>query len=269
MDTEGQIRSGVAEVYKPIRLGRRYRINTKKFARSLTLLGCLVAVIVAVCFSANAVPAVIQAAAEPKATAGTQEEASMPAGGALAGKTVVVDAGHGGFDIGATGASGSHESDLNLKVAAYLKADLEQAGALVVMTREDKDAIADTKDGDMDKRRQIIQESGSDIVVSVHMNANTNTDIRGPLVLFAPGANESEKLAKMIQNDMQEKLAPPVKNTARAENLFILQSCTQPGVLVECGFITNPEEEALILQNDYQQKIAQAIAQGCGEFLQP
>lgn len=269
METEGQVRSGpAAEGYKPIGQARKYRINTKKIARSLLLLGCLIAGIVAVvCLSGNTVPVVAQIE-EPQIPAGGEAEASALPGGVLEGKTIVLDAGHGGFDIGATGASGSHEADLNLKVAEYLKEDLEQEGMQVIMTRSDENAIADTKDGDMAKRRQIIQESGSDLFVSIHMNAETSASISGPVVLFAPGAIQGEKLAKMIQNNLLEELRPESKKVARAENLYVLEDNTQPSVLVECGFISNVQEEALLLQEEYQKKVAKAIAQGCMEFLQ-
>lgn len=288
MDMDGQTRSGsMGEGYKPIRQTRRYRFNAKKFARSILLLGCLIAVIVIiVCFAGNPVPAVAQAASSVQPVSSVQaassvQETQIPvsaevspsavgaaAAGTAAQKVAVVDAGHGGFDIGATGVSGVHESDLNLKVAGYLKADLEQEGVRVIMTRSDENAIAATKDEDMAKRREIIQQSGSDIVVSIHMNADTDASISGPVVLFSPGAIQGEKLAKMIQYSLLDELKPDSKNIARTGILYVLENNTQPSVLVECGFITNAQEEALLVQEDYQKKVAYAITQGCMEFLQ-
>jgi len=264
MDTQGSKSSGE---HQPHRQSRKYRVNIRRFTRSLILLGCLIAVVCLVFyFSGKTVPAIAQAAsAEAKPNAAVVSKAGTAA---IARKVVVVDAGHGGFDIGATGTSGEHESDLNLKVAEYLKADFEQDGAQVIMTRADENAIAASKDDDMAKRRQIIQQSGSDIVVSVHMNADTNPSVSGPIVLYSPNAIQGEKLAKLIQNSLLKTLVPPAKNSARAENLYILQSGAQPSVLVECGFITNTQEDALLLQDEYQKNVAEAIEQGCLEFLQ-
>ena len=195
---------------------------------------------------------------------------SAPAGDleAMEGKLIVLDAGHGGFDVGAIGVSGAYEDDVNLKVAFFLKDNLEAAGARVIMTREDGNAIADTKDGDMAKRREIITESGSDIVVSIHMNTAKDPGVSGPLALYMPGSTCGEALAKAIQASMIEKLAPDCKNCARCEKLYILESGAQPCVIAECGFISNAEEEALLMTEDYQRKVARAIADGCEDYFE-
>lgn len=245
--------------YQPV--DRKRRFNKGKFARTVILLICMIiaGLVSYYYFSGKILPASAQNQdADPM-------ESEQAAGNALEGKLIVLDAGHGGFDVGATGVSGVFEDDLNLKVAQYLKADLEKKGAQVIMTREDENAIAETKDEDMAKRRQIIQQSGSDIVLSVHMNSETEDTFSGPIVLFMPGSIQGENLAKSIQQSLLE-LKPESQNSARAEELFITQSGTQPCVIVECGFLSNPNEEALLVRDDYQQKIAQAITDGCNKY---
>jgi N-acetylmuramoyl-L-alanine amidase len=173
-----------------------------------------------------------------------------------------VDAGHGGFDPGASGADGTCEDELNLKVANYLKTALESYGAQVIMTRSDEGALAGTKEEDMAQRRRIITESQSDIVVSVHMNSYTDDSVSGPLVLFMKGSSRGERLAKCIQSSMVDLLKPSRENVARADDLYILRSGNQPCVIVECGYLSNEQELQLLKSDDYQQQVASAICQG-------
>ncbi|MGI5918693.1 MAG: N-acetylmuramoyl-L-alanine amidase family protein [Christensenellales bacterium] len=191
---------------------------------------------------------------------------SSAAPDALSGRMVVVDAGHGGFDPGASGEDGTHEDELNLKVAAYLKTALESYGAQVIMTRGDENALAGTKEEDMAERRRIITENQSDIVVSVHMNSYTDETVSGPLVLFMKGSPRGERLAKCIQRSMIELLKPDRENSARSDDLYILRSGNQPCVIVECGFMSNKKELQRLKSADYQQQLAAAICQGVIEY---
>ena len=245
--------------YRPV---PRRRFNKRKFARTVILLICVI--IAGLVGWYYLTEKILPASAQNGDAASIASDATD--GNALAGKLIVLDAGHGGFDMGATGVSGIPEDELNLKVAQYLKAELEKSGAKIIMTREDENAIAETKDEDMAKRRQIIQQSGSDIVISIHMNAETQDTFSGPVVLFMPGSIKGEKLAKSIQESLLTELKPETQNSARAEELFITESGMQPSVLVECGFISNPDEEALLKSDHYQQKIALAITDGCRNY---
>jgi len=215
----------------------------------------------AVYLSGKSVP--VAAAADNAAPASPDDAAGTST---LKGKLIVLDAGHGGFDIGATGLSGVHEDDLNLKMALYLKAEMESAGARVLLTRENEDATAETKDADMEKRREIIVDSESDIVVSIHMNTAKKPEVSGPVALFMPGSVQGEKLAETIQKCMIEELKPASQNSARSEEFYILESGAQPCVIVECGFLSNAAEEALLADDAYQRKVARAIADGCTEY---
>ena len=118
----------------------------------------------------------------------------------------------------------------------------------------------------MAKRRQIITDSGSDIVVSIHMNSFSDSSVSGPLVIFMQGSSKGEQLAKSIQQSLLETLKPDQENSARSGDLYILRSGWQPCVIVECGYLSNEKEEKLLLQDDYQKKVADAICSGVNEY---
>lgn len=258
---------------------RRYRFNGKKLAGTLLMLAFIGAVAVVAVMAlkdagdleiadmgggipaAGDNPVAAPVFAETESSSGQ----NVPASGDLDGRMIVVDAGHGGFDPGAIGVSGTEEDDLNLAVAQFLKAELEGMGAEVIMTREDENAIAGDKDADMAERRRIIKESGSDIVVSVHMNNFIqDPDVSGPLVLFTPGSEKGKTLAEAVQDSLNAAL--DANGAARSENLYVLKSGSQPSVLVECGYLSNEQEESSLRQPDYQQKVAKAIGDGVTAF---
>jgi N-acetylmuramoyl-L-alanine amidase len=239
----------------------RYKLNKKKFAKVIALL-CLLAAggVIAVHFIGmakieKAIAAIVPPASEVRVDPEIIKNATLD------GKVIVVDAGHGGDDTGANGVSGSVESELNLKVATLLKEQLENKGANVVMTRS-TDKLADTKEEDWNKRDGIISGSGADILVSIHMNSFSDTNVSGPLVLFLPGSGQGKTLADSIQQIMNEYLKPESPGSDRSDNLRILKYGNQPSVLVECGYISNTEEENKLISSDYQNKVANAIRDG-------
>ena len=183
--------------------------------------------------------------------------------------TIVIDAGHGGFDGGATGRlTCVHEDALNLSVAQKLKSLFGKNGYTVVMTREDGDAIGDTKDEDMARRREIILAANADIVISIHMNKFPDISVSGPQVFFYEGSVEGETLAKLIQQELIEALDPPKQRVEHPENYFLLRCTACPSVLVECGFLSNEREEALLQDDDYQEECAKAIYRGADAYLE-
>lgn len=182
---------------------------------------------------------------------------------------IVVDAGHGKPDGGTIGAiTGLKESDVNISVAEYLKAKLEDKGVTVVMTRTGKDAIADTKSGDMALRREIIEKSGQNITVSIHQNYFEDASVHGPQVFFAAGSEEGKKLAECIQNAMNEDLNSKAPREAMESDYFIVNSGTAPAVIVECGFLSNPEEEQLLVKKKYRMRIADSIIRGIEAYVE-
>jgi N-acetylmuramoyl-L-alanine amidase len=249
---------------------RKYRLNKRKFAATMSVL-CFIIVgtVLAIHYVGDDSEREAIAAVDPpqKTVTAAPRKSSEPATQGLKGKSIVVDAGHGGFDPGASGASGSEEDDINLAVAQFLKAEFEDRGAEVIMTRSDENAIAGTKAEDMEKRRVIIHDSGSDIMVSVHMNWFKDDSVSGPLVLFMPGSDQGKVLAECIQQHLNDDLEPDTKGSARSDNLLVLRAGSQPSVLVECGFISNPQEEEKLLTEDYQRKVAKAICDGVADFI--
>lgn len=181
---------------------------------------------------------------------------------------VVLDAGHGGFDAGASGVdTGVRESELNLQVARLVQAALEDAGARVLMTRTGEGALGDTKGEDMARRKELLLSEGADAAVSIHMNKFSDRRVRGPMAYYQAGAEAGEALAASVIDSLTEALAlkPRLPNPG---NNFVTRVPTCPAVLVECGFLSNAEEERMLQDEAYQKAIATAIAQGVIAFLE-
>ena len=181
---------------------------------------------------------------------------------------VILDAGHGGFDAGASGTdTGVKESDLNLKVALLVQTALEDAGVRVLMTRTDAEALADTKRADMARRAALLLTEGADAAVSIHMNKFTDRRVRGPMAYYQAGADAGQALATCVIDSLTEalELKPRLPNPG---NNFVTRVPTCPAVLVECGFLSHPDEERLLQDEGYQKTIADAIARGVMAFLE-
>ena len=182
-------------------------------------------------------------------------------------KIICIDAGHGGFDTGARSADGVHEDELNLMVALKLKKYFEEHGTQVVMTRETNEALGKTKKEDMQNRVKTIKESNADVVVSIHMNKFPQTQYYGAQTFYMTGSEKGKLLAEKIQASLIENLDKNNKRQAKAvNNLLILKAGSSPVVIVECGFLSNPREAALLAQDDYQEKVAWAIYKGVIEY---
>ena len=181
---------------------------------------------------------------------------------------VVLDAGHGGSDSGARGSSTNvREDGLNLAVVKKLETIFTANGYKVIMTREDEEALGFSKAGDMAARREIIEQSGADIVISIHMNQFSDAGVCGPQVFYCKNSPEGEKLAKSIQECMNDMLEPERPRTHLPEQYYILRSGEYPCALVECGFLSNPREEELLQSDEYQQRIAEAVYAGAAAYL--
>jgi len=181
---------------------------------------------------------------------------------------VVVDAGHGGFDAGASGGdTGVPEAELNLKVALLVEEALEDAGVRVCMTRTEAGALGDTKGADMARRGALLLIEGADAAVSVHMNKFPDRKVRGPMAYYQAGAAEGRALAAAIIDRLTEALGlkPRLPNPG---NNFVTRVPACPAALVECGFLSHPEEERLLQDEAYQRTLAAAIARGILDFLE-
>ncbi len=187
--------------------------------------------------------------------------------------TVVVDAGHGGFDGGCEGTlEGSNERELNLKYANTLKKYLENYGIRVIMTRTTTDGLysafaTNKKKDDMEKRKEIIEKSRADVVISVHMNAYSLISSRGAQVFYNPESEVSKSLAKSIQDSFVSDL-PKARKAPDVGDYYMLNCTNVPAVIVECGFLSNPEEEILLFSDEYREKVCYAILCGVIKYLE-
>ena len=186
--------------------------------------------------------------------------------------TVVIDAGHGGIDGGVTGrTTGAVESELNLLVAKLLKEDFEAAGFNVVMTRTTsaglyKTSYSSLKKTDMLNRKRIIEDAGASAVISVHMNECPYPSRRGAQTFHKADDKESNALAVCIQSELDalpesSRSCPVLKG-----DYYVLNVSPCPAVLVECGFLSNEEDEALLIKDEYREKLSYAIFRGCVKY---
>lgn len=193
---------------------------------------------------------------------------------ALAGMTVALDPGHGGYDGGARARdSGRWEKDINLEIALAVEKELAAQGARVILTRredvclcgEGTTATKARKREDLQQRVNIALENQADVFLSIHMNEYRSRSESGPQVFYQRGGDAGRLLAGVLQKHLIAGLKPKKERTAMAGNYYVLRS-RLPSALVECGFISNSAEEKLLLSPDYQRKIAEAIASGLAEY---
>ena len=181
---------------------------------------------------------------------------------------VIVDAGHGSPDGGAVGVTGVIEKDINLAISMKLAEVLEGKGYTVIMTRtgdngiydSDSETIREMKKSDMNARLNIMKKSGADLFVSIHMNSFTQKSAKGLHVFYASNHKEVKDLAEEIQNGIFEVTGAKTHAVKTAdERLFLMKNPPIPAILVECGFLSNPEEEKKLTSEDYQSRLAWAI----------
>ncbi len=186
---------------------------------------------------------------------------------------VVIDAGHGGTDPGKVGVDGSLEKDINLAVAERLKTYLEQDDVKVIMTREtDTGLYSDTdsrkKMADMRNRCEIIEESGADLVVSIHQNSYHEESVSGGQVFYYRDSSKGKALAEILQDRFDYVLGDQNRRLPKANgNYYLLLHVKCPIVIVECGFLSNRKEAALLNSGEYQDKLAYTIHMGIKEYL--
>ncbi len=180
---------------------------------------------------------------------------------------VILDYGHGGADVGAIGVdTGVYESDLNLLIGERVARALEDRGCFVLRTRTSADALADTKRDDMAKRGAILCTEGADCTVSIHMNKFGDRRVKGPMCYFQAGADEGQALAQCVIDALCAALGRDSR-LANPGNNYVTRIPSVPSVLVECGFLSNPEDEQALQDPDYQQTLADAIADGVIAYL--
>ena len=200
----------------------------------------------------------------------TGKEAKKP----TEGKLILVDPGHGESDPGMIGVGGLEEKGINLSISLLLKKSLENRGYSVVMTRDtDKglyDASANNKKAqDMQRRVALISEKSPVLSVSIHQNSyQQDTSVHGPQVFYYESSEEGRKLAAAIQSSLNEKLEVDRPREIKGNTSYYLLKRSQGTlVIVECGFLTNPEEAEKLQTEEYQKKVAEAVADGIHTYL--
>ncbi|HLR72650.1 MAG TPA: N-acetylmuramoyl-L-alanine amidase CwlD [Pseudogracilibacillus sp.] len=188
----------------------------------------------------------------------------------LAGQTIVLDPGHGGADGGAKGKNGVDEKEVTLKVAKLLKEKLEQAGALVYLTREedmdlaekDTKGLSRRKSEDIRKRLEFIHDKDANFFLSIHLNAISDGRWSGAQTFYYNRFDENEHLAQMIQSELIRNLDNTDRTPLPLNTVYLLKYAEVPGSLVELGFLSNEKERKLLENSSYQRKLATSIYQG-------
>ena len=183
--------------------------------------------------------------------------------------TIVIDAGHGGRDGGAVGSTGVTESELNLAFSLKLKEMCEDYGFKVVLTRKDMNGLyslfaSNKKKSEMQKRQEIIEKAKPDVMVSIHMNSFSASS-SGAQCFYASGNEAGRELASSVQ----ETLSTEIEHTdtsAKVGDFYVLNCTDYPSVLVECGFLSNPDEERKLCDEDYQSNFCRLLLYGILDY---
>lgn len=232
------------------------KLDKKSIRLTAAMIGCFALLAVCARVTDNALPTAVETAEKP---------------------VIVLDAGHGGLDSGAVGKSGLLEKDVNLSVVKKLASMLKMSGFEVVLTRNEDISIYDPgvegirnqKLSDMDNRLEIVQKYPDSIFLCIHQNNYTDPQYFGGQMFYNNNNPENRTLAQIMQNrfatlqpgnDREIKLS--------GEELFLLKSNPNPSLLIECGFLSNPKEEALLATDEYRQQTAFTIYCGLIEFLE-
>ena len=203
--------------------------------------------------------------------------AALPAAGgsgaARTGFTVVLDAGHGGIDGGVSGVNTKvKESDLNLSVIKKLESYFKGYGVKTVLTRKDKNGLyglssRGRKMRDMEKRKEIIEGANPDLVISIHMNAFPQRSQRGAQIFYDKHKESSKALAETMQLFLSKNI-DHCSRIIMPGDYYILECTDKPAVIVECGFLSNGADEALLITSEYQEKLAYNIFCAAIAFLE-
>ncbi len=189
-------------------------------------------------------------------------------------RCVVIDPGHGGVDGGATSCSGILESNINLEISLRLNDLMHLIGIDTILTRDTDrsihtqgNTIAQKKISDLRERISIVNSRKDALLVSIHQNHFSDRKYFGPQVFYGRETKSAE-LAKIMQRTLTEILSPKSNRQVKpAKNVFLMQKAACTALLIECGFISNVEDESKLLDADYQKKLCCVIASVCGNYL--
>ncbi|OLN23073.1 N-acetylmuramoyl-L-alanine amidase CwlD [Domibacillus antri] len=183
--------------------------------------------------------------------------------------TIIIDPGHGGVDGGA-GDKEALEKDIALSVSEKLREHLNGQGAIVLMTREEDTDLARNETGrirtrkaeDLRKRSEMINDTNADMFISIHLNAIPSERWHGSQTFYSAHVPENKKIAESIQRELTDNLENTDRQPAEIGHVYILKEAKVPGALVEIGFLSNPQERRLLMDDEYQEKTAASISRG-------
>ena len=189
-------------------------------------------------------------------------------------KVILIDPGHGGIDGGAQSKTGTIEKDINLQIAVKLRDKLEESGYKVYMTRDEDEGLYQKgntvreKREDLNRRVEMKKETECDIFVSIHQNMFPQSKCYGAQVWYASNDN-SYNLATVVQDSIKESVKDNNKRVAKpaAEAYLILRDKYEgASILVECGFLSNPDEEVKLKSDEHQNLIVEGISNGIDKY---
>lgn len=231
-------------------------MNSKRWFSAVAVLSVLVMLIAA---SVEPIPDILTTAGKPATT-----------------PTVIIDAGHGGFDGGAIAPDGTEEKDLNLNISLKLQEVLNLYGFDVILTRTSDEALGGgkdsgtTKQNDLSARVELMNSREDAIVVSIHQNKFQQSEVHGLQVFYNQSTGGAKKLAEEIQNYINENLQPKKPRIAKSDTrgVQILNKSKNPTVIVECGFLSNPTDLENLKSEDYCYTLCFGIANGIINYIQ-
>jgi N-acetylmuramoyl-L-alanine amidase len=191
-------------------------------------------------------------------------------------KTIIIDAGHGGFDGGASAADGTVEKDINLQIALKTAYILRLNGFEVIMTRDsdtgteddESEAIAKRKKSDLSNRLQMMKDYPDAIYVSIHLNKFTTSAANGAQVFYTKNYKEARNLAQSVQQSIVTLIQPENTRVVKqgTDSTYLLKNAAVPTIIVECGFLSNKAELEKLKNDDYQSQMALAIVGGIMDY---
>lgn len=189
--------------------------------------------------------------------------------------TLIIDAGHGGIDGGTTSCTGVKESQFNLEISQKLDRLLALLGYKTVMVRTEDTSVAtegntirEQKRSDLRNRVNLVSNSENPLYISIHQNFYPESCYSGPQVFYA-ATEESKNLATLMQTNMNKALTSSNKRSCKkSDGVYIMQHINCPGILIECGFLSNPEEESKLRTPEYQKKVCGVIAGTLANYIE-
>lgn len=185
---------------------------------------------------------------------------------------IVIDAGHGGSDPGKVSTNGIEEKNVNLEIASYLKDYLIAQDYTVYMTRETDcglydENVSNKKKSDLNNRIQFFKEKKAACIISIHQNSYPDTVQHGAQTFYFTGREKDKLFAETVQTSLLTIDDTNTRLAKSSDSYYLLKNTSVPAIIVECGFLSNPEETARLTDSNYQKQIAFAIATGTCNFL--